>query len=790
MSNQVSRHVRRVLMVSALGLASAGATTAMAAAADSDLDEVVVTAQNRAQDVNDVPIAIDVVSAEALRDSGFSTMNDISKIAPVVQLNQDQGTVKVTVRGVGTNSNDEAQDTSVVVNIDGEYLNRPNAMGMALFDMERVEVLRGPQGTLYGRNATGGAINFITRKPGRELAANASVSYGNYDALHVDAGLDIPMGDLAAIRLAVFKDKRDGYVKHPAFAGGGPNPAGHPGGRSDDNDAQGVRLSARIDATEALSFDLAAEMARREFTPGIFAAGDLNAPGNGPTGPGCNATGYATVPAVGYTQTLCVPSTTNFLSQINRGEYTAPLFGLGNIGQDTHAFRGRMTYELSESATLTYTGGLRRFFGDPDGFLTLPVTYRSFGFHNVVDTQSHELRLNGEASGIVYQVGAFFFKEDLDSESGFFLPIGGPNGSFLSYFGRDVSSDSRSLFGQIEVPFAESFTAVAGLRYTDSDREAIYKNAAPFGAGPPDPLLFNAGPARKNIDALRFLSRLNLNPAKEDKITWLAGINYKPDNDTLVFGKVSTGFKAGGFDSIGSYKPETNTAFEVGMKKTLGAHQINLGGFYYDYRDLQVSVLLDTNVGGQTFNAGKAKIWGLEASGDFELTENDRFRISANYLNAEYKELLATFNVLCLGGCALNGIGDLNLTQAGVQQPDFAGNRTPFSPKFILSAGLDHTFQLGGAGTLTASIDATYKTSYFTDFYNYIDGRQKSLTQADATLDYKPQDGNYSVQAFAKNIGNKRPLTYGSFVSAGPDDIFNWAFGAPRTYGLRVNVDF
>jgi iron complex outermembrane recepter protein len=263
MSNQVSRHVRRVLLVSALGLASSGTMSAMAAdaAADSELDEVIVTAQNRAQDVNDVPIAIDVVSAEALRDAGFSGMNEIDKIAPVVQLNQDQGTVKITVRGVGTTSNDEAQDTSVVVNIDGEYINRPNALGVALFDMERVEVLRGPQGTLYGRNSTGGAINFISRKPGRELAANASVSYGNFDALHVDAGIDVPMGDAAAFRLAVFKDKRDGYVKHPAFAGGGPNPAGHPGGRSDDNDATGARLSARVDVSDSLTLDLAAEMA-------------------------------------------------------------------------------------------------------------------------------------------------------------------------------------------------------------------------------------------------------------------------------------------------------------------------------------------------------------------------------------------------------------------------------------------------------------------------------------------------------------------------------------------------
>ncbi len=785
MSNKVSHHVRRVLMVSTLGLASAGTMSAMAAAAapDAELDEVIVTAQNRAQDVNDVPIAIDVVSAEALRDAGFSTMNDISQIAPVVQLNQDQGSVKVTVRGVGTTSNDEAQDTSVVVNVDGEYINRPNVLGVALFDMERVEVLRGPQGTLYGRNSTGGAINFITRKPGKQLGANASVSYGNYDALHVDAGLDVPMGDLAAVRLAVFKDKHDGYVKHFAV------------GSSDTNDSEGARLSAHIDATEALSFDLAAEMARRQFTPGAYAAANLNAAGVGPGGPGCNAPGFASVPVVGYTQTLCVPSGTNFLSSINRSEFTAPVFGLGEVGQDTHAFRAKMSYEISPSATLTYTGGLRRFFGDPDSFLTLPIVYRSFSFHDVADTQSHELRLNGEANGINYQVGAFYFKEDLNRESGFFLPIG-PNGTFLSYFGRDVQSDSRSLFGQIEVPFAEVFTAVAGLRYSDSDRQAVYRNAAPFGAGPPDPALFNAGPARKNFASLRFLSTLNLNPAKEDKITWLAGINYKPDADTLVYGKVSTGFKAGGFDSIGSYRPETNTALEAGMKKTVNGHQLNFGSFYYDYKDLQVSVLLDTSIGGQTFNAGKARIWGVEASGDFKLSENDRFRVSANYLNSEYKELFAQFNVFCVacGGAGqppdINGIGDLNRTQPGVQQPNFAGNRTPFSPKFILTAGLDHTFPLGSAGSLTLRADATFKTSYFLDFYNYNDGRQKSLTQTDVTLDYKPEQGSFSVQAYAKNVGNKRPLTYGSFVSAGPDDIFNWQFGPPRTYGVRVNVDF
>ncbi|MEY2927664.1 MAG: hypothetical protein RL367_2141, partial [Pseudomonadota bacterium] len=164
-----TRMISRALLAGVCSMAFAMPAFAQAAPAENtDAGEIIVTAQNRDQKVNDVPIVIDVVNAETLKRIGFSDLNDIDKIAPVVQLNQDQGTVKITVRGIGTTSGDEAQDTSVVINIDGEYLNRPNVMGMSLFDMERVEVLRGPQGTLYGRNSTGGAINFITRKPGSD----------------------------------------------------------------------------------------------------------------------------------------------------------------------------------------------------------------------------------------------------------------------------------------------------------------------------------------------------------------------------------------------------------------------------------------------------------------------------------------------------------------------------------------------------------------------------------------------------------------------------------------------
>jgi len=793
---------------------------AQAANEEDDSNIIIVTAQNRAQDVTDVPIAIDVLSAEKLAASGFGDANDLGKIAPVVQINQDQGTVKITMRGIGTNSADEAQDTSVVANIDGEYVNRPNALSVALFDLDRVEVLRGPQGTLYGRNSTGGAINFITRKPGKDFGVNASASYGNYNAIRLDAGIDVPMGDIGGVRLAGFYDKRDGYVKHPAHAAAFVFPA-YDAGRSDDNKSYGGRGTVQLDPTDALSITLSGEYAKKTFRPQVFAAGDLNTAGNGPTGGACN-NGFVRVAPAYAPDVLCVPSNTNLLAKVDRGEYAAPNYGLGTgIHQRTWAVRGRIAYEFSPAATLSYIAGYRDFKqGDPSGsdYLTLPVIYRSYNFMDNAKTQSHELRLNGEISGITYQVGGFYFKEELQRESGFMLPsfifglppfgaTGPTPGTFLSYFGRDISSESKSVFGQVEIPLGETLTAVAGLRYTDNSRDAVYVNASPFGAGPPDDIaaairsapnapaltdyLRGSGGGRKNFARLPYASTLNLGSG-ESKVTWLAGLNWKPDSDTLVYAKVSTGFKGGGFDSVGDYKPETNTAYEMGLKKTFGdtgQHQFNAGAFYYDYKDLQVSVLLDTAVGGQIFNAGKAKIWGFEAQADIALSDNDRFDASFNYLNAEYKELLAQFNVFCIG-CGSNGIGDLDPATPGVQQPNFAGNKPPFSPKFVITMGYEHEFDLGGAGSLTARANTTFKSAYFTDFYNYRDGQQKAFTQTDLSLQYKSDNDMFTVTGFVRNLENKRPLTYGSFVSAGPDDIFNWQFGTPRTYGIRVGVDF
>jgi iron complex outermembrane receptor protein len=459
---------------------------------------------------------------------------------------------------------------------------------------------------------------------------------------------------------------------------------------------------------------------------------------------------------------------------------------------DSTAVRGRLSYEFSPAATLTYVGGTRN--SGSTGRQGLPVVYQSFGFQGDTKTQSHELRLSGAVGGVDYQAGVFYFKEKLNGETAFAIPV--PSffsQSFLSYFGRYVNSDSKSAFAQVDIPMGEKLKAVAGVRYTDNKRTAIYKNGSAFGAMGPNFALFGQGVGRKDINAIG-ATVLPLG-SKDTKTTWLVGLNYTPDERTLVYGKASTGFKGGGFDSIGTFKPETNTALEAGLKLNFGPSgrsYFNASAFHYSYKDLQTSVLLDTTIGGQTFNAGKATIWGAEAEMGLKLTQDDTVSASFNYLNAKFDEFLAAPNVLCVPGCNADvNIVDFDPNTPGQQKNiNYAGNTPAFSPKIVASLGYDHVFQLGSAGTLKASLSTTYKSSYYTDFFNYHDTQQEAYTQSDVSLEYKPQSRNFGVQAFVRNLEDKRPLVYGSYISAGPDDILNWAFGTPRLYGVRLSVDY
>lgn len=731
--------------------------------------EIVVTAQNRSQSVQDVPIAMSVIGAEEIANAGITDFTAVQRVAPDIQITNDTTLTRVTLRGIGTNSNDETQDQSIAINIDGEYINRPTVLNASLFDLERVEVLRGPQGTLYGRNATGGAVNFLARRAGSTFGANGAITYGSYGQLIGEAGLSLPLGDRAGLRIAFMGNSADGFNEHPNAPDSG------------DQGTLAGRIGLSLDPTENLSIYLAAELVDVDVTLPSQAWVNNNAVGfradEGSPG-ACNAAaGWIEVaPLVAGVQ--CLPQNTNYLATIDRHNYTAPNTGNGRSVVESQAYRAQVGYDFGD-VQLTYRGGFRSTENTADVTLSPGYIFRNFFVD--IDTQSHELRLNGEfGNGIIWQGGAFLFVEDQAVSRGLFNPSVGPNGSYINFFHRPtVETEAMSYFGQIEFPLTEQLTLVTGARYTDDERSGVFRN---YG------FQFNSGPVNL-INTPAVPTVLNLN-VQNDQTTWLAGLNYEPSEDTLLYARVSTGFKAGGFDSVGVYQPETVTAYEVGVKNDLGNAIINGSIFYYDYSDLQVGVLLDAALGNQIFNAGEATIFGAEVQVDWDVTPNDVITFTANYLNAEYGRFLAAYPVQCLG-CGLNGVGDLDGVAGNpITQPRLDGNTPPRSPEWVLTAGWDHVFPLNSGAELTFSAITRYNSGYYTTAFNFNDDEQEAFTQSDVSLMYSPADGRWAIQAFVRNLEDYRELTWAAFTSAGPDDVYNWQFGAPRTMGVRLSVDY
>ena len=408
---------------------------------DDTLEEIIVTAQNRVENVQRVPIAIQVVGAEKLAEVGFGGLNDIAKVAPSVQIINDNNALRVTVRGVGSNTNGESDDTSVVVNVDGEYINRGQVLSASMFDIERIEVLKGPQGTLQGRNSTGGALNIVSRKPGDKFAVNGTVGVGNYGATSAEAGVDLPLGSIAAVRVAGIYNDHDGYYSHPDNINFVTQGVLTPASKSGIERNAAGRVSLRLDPTDTLKINVATEYSKKYYVNTGIDTVDLHAANNAPAGPGCNAPGYVNIaplwenapatytdPVSGYTGpfSACVPMNTNFLAGKDRkASFAQPWSGVGGYHFDSQATRASASYTFSPAATLTYVGGYRS--SGQTGEQGLPVTYKTITFKSDVSTQSHELRLSGEVGKVKYQGGLFHFDEKLDSDAGFAL-----DGFFLS----------------------------------------------------------------------------------------------------------------------------------------------------------------------------------------------------------------------------------------------------------------------------------------------------------------------------------------------------------------------
>ncbi len=709
--------------------------------ATESLEEVVVTAENRSVSAQRVPITMDLVSGKNIQKQGVSDLLQLQAIAPSLNIVQNTIFNQINVRGVGSNSGGaELSDQAVTVGIDGEYLNRPVALNTAMFDLDRVEVLKGPQGTLYGRNATAGAVNIIAKKPSQVKEADFSASYGNYNALKLNAALNLPLSKIAAIRVAGMLSKHDGYRDGGALVG-----------KIDNANFWATRVGLSLNPTKKLSIYVAGELGKTDQQApsqyGVSMANFTELKGLEPTS---------------WTTTL-------------PNDYPVATAGFMKIDQS--ALRGKIAYDFGH-ATLSYSGGIRTVkmsgYQPLNGFV--PET---FSFYNDLnyDTQSHELRLNGESEKLSWQVGSFYGHEDQDVRRGLFLPAAagafGGQIPFLNFFIRNITSSTLGFFGQATYNVNEKLGITLGLRNTTDKKTLAGADLASAPFGPPSIIRFfypNV-PTSMTQAGMKLISGVPTE-GSWNQTTWLVGLDYKIDANKMLFAKISTGYKAGGFDNQGAYNPEYLTAYEIGTKNKFANNKLrlNASAFHYDYKDQQVAIFISAAVGGATQNAGVSTVNGLEIEGEYVATKADRFKFSVNLLSAKYQELKTVGNVV-------NG---------DAKAVDLKGNSAPMSPGLTLTAGYNHDFKIG-KGILNAGIQTLFKSDYYTTAFNYAMDKQKAYTKTDINLTYTTQGGKFDIGVFAQNLEDNRIITYSSF-NGGTINIYNWIFGSPRLIGAQLNL--
>ena len=735
------------------------------------LDEIVVTAQRREESLQRAAVPVSAVTGDDLINAGVSDTNNLTKLVPSLVIQPIGGSAtSIYLRGVGTLQANAFGENPVAFNFAGVNVARPNAPVGTFYDLERVEVVKGPQGTLYGRNATGGAINILPKKPQLGVfGGDITAEYGNYNAFKASGALNLGFSDTVALRIAGQVVDRDGYSSQ-----------GY-----DDEVGQAVRASLLIQPSNDWSLYLVADYFHQGgkgqasyLAPGQFVP---NAPALSDRIDGSDPRSIAALTA--RTATLTAPPFCggNFVTQPYATSCVTP--------PSTDGFNDSKFYGV----TATVEGDL--------GFATLTVIpawrksqprYRFYhtGFRGDVredsDQMSAEIRLTSNGDHVVnYVVGAYLFHENQEAlEQTFFQG----RISDTRYQPRLVA-DSQAVFGQVTVSASDTLRLVGGARYT-TDSRSMYSPLqlfGPFGQTTPN--------------GYSVTGKLNT-----DKVTWKAGVEIDAGPKSLVYANVATGFKAGGFyaaaNGANTYNPETLTAYTVGSKNRFldNRLQFNVEAFYWKYKDQQISFVGPVQIiagtytaGGTAVNAGQGHMYGAEAELVFAPTSNSTFTANVQYLRARYDSL--KFVAIAAGGGTIrSGCTSTLNTSVPVSAPallyeiDCSGKQQINAPEWTANISYEHVFELGNDYQLVAGARTRLETSRFVSLEYLPELRQGGYMMSDASLTLQAPDNRWALTGFINNIedvevlssGIARPVVQTVYVSLRP----------PRTYGIRGSFRF
>ena len=691
------------------------------------LEEIVVTAEKRSESLQDVPIAVSAFTGEMMRDFGITNTQALQATTPGLVFNNTANSAQPFLRGVGTRLALNGLEPSIATYQDDRYLSRATASTIEFADVERVEVLKGPQGTLYGRNATGGAIRVITKDVADELEGTISAGYGNFDAVKLSGTVSIPLTEDFGVRLSALAKWRDGFADNI-----------FPGGISelDDEDYQAFRGKFRWNITDNVTARLTLNYWQRDDNLG----NDIT-----DVSPAALSSGLLLGGIRGTADNEVATARTDTI----KGE----------------EFSGSLRFDVALDgidlvSITTFTDLDNTFVTDGDGTSNL---FDVVGGDDTVNNVSQEIQiLSNNDSNLQWIVGAYYFSEESDLDLISEIPVFGFPAPFSQGF-QTVESDSWAIFGQATWNISDRWSLTAGGRYSDDEKEVLLVDS------PDATINFIAAPTP-------FTQKDSWT-----EFTPKATLKYNID-DVMFYVTYARGYKSGGFNYPAAggqpLDPEILDMFELGMKGEFFDNRLrlNLAAFYYDYADLQVTrAAAGVGATATTENAAEAEIYGFDMEFTWLATNELTITGGFNYLDSEYTDFDAA---------AKSFAGGPFTTNVGI---DASGESLLRAPDFSLFASMAYEFSWGDA-RMPLVVTYSHKDSYLFDFV--IEPEMAPLRQDDyglltARLSYI-LDEHWEVSVWGNNLTDE---DYFDDVVANASGL-RASRGAPRTYGVEVRYNF
>lgn len=736
------------------------AAPADAAIDDTGLADIIVTAQRREENLQRAALPVSAVTGDVLVSQSVTRADDLTRLVPALQIAPASSFTQIYLRGIGTFGANAFAEQGVAFNLDGVYLSRPAAPAALFYDLERMEVLKGPQGTLYGRNASGGAVNIITAKPKLgDVSGYITGEYGNYDTFKASGALNLPLGDKAALRISGQRARHDGYMSD-----------GY-----DDEDTSALRGQLRFDTGDGFNANL------------MFDYGHVGGQGSGGT----------IMPLLAGKRRLG-PSDPAVLAEYLSRAPTLPVPQIvarddGYQDNDYYGAVATLNADLG-FAELTVIPAWRRtdldFYGYASSFL-IDVTEKS-------DQMSLEARLANQGDRLKWVLGAYYFVEDVSARQFFDQ---GSNGTRIN---SELETNSYAVFGEATYSLTDRFRLTGGVRYThDNKKQVTEAHVYPFVGFVP--------PAFPNFTPIILDLRTDAtSDVNFSKVTWKAGVEYDVADRSLLYATVSTGFKSGIlFSALGrNYSdPERLTAYTIGSKnRFLGNKlQLNIEAFYWDYKDQQLSHLAPVQVamtpGGPIYgpvfateNAGAATLYGAEVELQWKVLRDGILSLNVQYLHTKFDDLnyqaYSTSGPAPVIGCTVTPTSLTGASPtASIYNVDCSGRPLINAPEWVVNAGYEHSFDLGGSGRVVAGVDTRIESSRYLSLDYLPLGQQDSYMMSNARLTYETASGKLAITAFVNNIENELVFANSVQSPAKPGVIYN-QIRPPRTYGIRATVRF